>query len=135
MCRAYACDLLTGVEEGTVSRQDAEEVRRQALRLRDQVRPALESLTTRSPVPVSVPVPVPVVLSPPATPAGRGESGDCSPPPVKRINRRSIPGMRNALAGRVGETDRDALPREVRSVLDDTDELMALLRDRFGLGR
>jgi hypothetical protein len=128
MCRAYACDLLTGVEQGTVDRDEATAVIGRALALRDRVRPALEELTARPPVPA------PMSLTPAATPVDPDGSAPAFEP-ARRINQRSIPGLRNALTERVGATERAALPVGVRVALDDADELLGLLRDRFGLGR
>jgi hypothetical protein len=116
MCRTYACDLLRAVEEGTLAEHDARQVVDRALALRDQVRPALEELTGRPDVAARL-------------------STDPSAPAAHRLTRRSIPGLHNALQARIGTTRRDELPSQVRAVLDDADALLALLTDRFGLGR
>lgn len=117
MCREFECDLLVAVERGAVDPAAAHEVIATAIELRDRVRPALESLTDR---------PSPV--------ADLDPTGVGGPPPAIRVSRRSIPGLRNGLLARVGDTDRAALPTTVRETLDATDELLDLLRDRFGLG-
>jgi Fe-S-cluster containining protein len=119
MCRAYTCDLLTAVEDGDVDEATAQQVIEQAIQLRDRVRPALEALTQRRPSVAD--------LMPTAT--------NTSAPPLRRLTGRSIPGLRNALATRVAGVTQDDLPAEVRTLLHDTDELMELLRDHFGLGR
>jgi hypothetical protein len=126
MCRAYSCDLLTAVDDGSTNIDEARQTVEHAVTLRDRVRPALESLVTR-PSSAGNLLPVQTTADEPPTPV--------PPPSVRRLASRSIPGMRNALARRIADTDHDQLPSHVRTVLADTDELLGLLRDRFGLGR
>jgi hypothetical protein len=114
MCRAYSCDLLTALDGGSIGIDEARLVVERAVTLRDRVRPALDDLATR-PSPAGNLLPLQTT--------------------ARRLSSRSIPGLRNALKRRIVDTDNDRLPVHVRSVLADTDELLELLRTRFGLGR